>query len=217
VVGFDPVVGVPLGVMPVGPEVDAGCMDRRAAAGRRRLVAKRWTYPSRTRTPAAARDVAALIERLATQNPSWGLHAHPTAGQARGGCGGDGRDRGVKFVDLAHLRRAKATSYPADMTRPASADDWQAVETFEDFVQFARVLGSDSEEVARQVAADGQGGQRYAEEIWAQGTPGAWMDAMAAWLEARYLGKGPVSPLSELEPPTWRTFAFILSESRMHE
>jgi hypothetical protein len=52
------------------------------------------------------------------------------------------------------------------MTRPASADDWQAVETFEDFVQFARVLGSDYEEVARQVAADGQGGQRYAEEIW---------------------------------------------------
>jgi hypothetical protein len=103
------------------------------------------------------------------------------------------------------------------MTRPASADDWQAVETFEDFVQFARVLGSDCEEAARQVAADGQGGQRYAEEIWAQGTPGAWMDAMAAWLEARYLGKGPVSPLSELEPPTWRTFAFILSESRMYE
>jgi len=135
----------------------------------------------------------------------------------RGGCGGDRRDRGVKFVDLAHLWRAKATSYPADMTRPASADDWQAVETFEDFVQFARVLGSDYEEVARQVAADGQGGQRYAEEIWAQGTPGAWMDAMAAWLEARYLGKGPVSPLSELEPPTWRTFAFILSESRMYE
>jgi hypothetical protein len=28
--------------------------------------------PEPHRTPAAARDVAALIERLATQNPSWG-------------------------------------------------------------------------------------------------------------------------------------------------
>jgi hypothetical protein len=28
--------------------------------------------PEPHRTPAAVRDVAALIERLATQNPSWG-------------------------------------------------------------------------------------------------------------------------------------------------
>ena len=37
-----------------------------------RLVRKKWTYPNRTGRPPVCAEIAALIERLATENPSWG-------------------------------------------------------------------------------------------------------------------------------------------------
>src|SRR5438034_81490 len=38
----------------------------------RRLVAAKWTYPHRMGRPPVGAEIAALIERLATENTSWG-------------------------------------------------------------------------------------------------------------------------------------------------
>ena len=38
----------------------------------RRLVRKKWTYPNRTGRPPVSTEIAALTERLATENRSWG-------------------------------------------------------------------------------------------------------------------------------------------------
>src|SRR5512140_1688828 len=38
----------------------------------RRLVTKKWTYPNQTGRSPVSTEIAALIERLATENASWG-------------------------------------------------------------------------------------------------------------------------------------------------
>ncbi|MGI8449101.1 MAG: hypothetical protein ACR2MP_18365 [Streptosporangiaceae bacterium] len=38
----------------------------------RHLVRKKWTYPNRTGRPPVSAEIAVLIERLATENASWG-------------------------------------------------------------------------------------------------------------------------------------------------
>ena len=108
------------------------------------------------------------------------------------------------------------------MAEPTDADDWASVETKDDFLRLLALLSEDWEEgevVRRNRAARGL----WASDVgdWAQGTPGAWMEAMHAWLTAWSRGDGAAEQQAAFDSlmaePSWKTFAFILSASRRYE
>jgi putative transposase len=43
----------------------------------RRLVTKKWTYPNRSGRPTVGQTIAAMIERTARENETWGYQRDP--------------------------------------------------------------------------------------------------------------------------------------------
>jgi len=85
-------------------------------AGRRRLTARRWTYPNRPGRPPAGQEICDLVLRLAGQNPAWGYRrvhgelARPghhvsqtTAQRILGSCGCRPAPRGLATGQLSRI------------------------------------------------------------------------------------------------------------------
>jgi hypothetical protein len=85
--------------------------------------------------------------------------------------------------------------------------------TFQDFVELLWLLAVDWDtDEAKRLRRVEQGLWAGEGETWAQGTPGAWMDATHAWLSTT---DNAVD--RDLQEPSWRTFARILSMARRYE
>lgn len=92
------------------------------------------------------------------------------------------------------------------MAMPRDADDWEAVETLEDFAAYARLL---SEEFEAARASDEPG-------RWTHDGIGSFFEAFSAWLSDSYLQPGAL--FAELRPePSWREFARMLCLTRSYE
>jgi len=83
------------------------------------------------------------------------------------------------------------------MATPRDADDWEAVETLEDFGTFLKLLAN-------------------ACEASAPVPTSAYLEAFSVWLDESYLMPGAV--FTEFRPePSWREFARMLAVSRSYE
>ncbi|MGH2900454.1 MAG: hypothetical protein ACRDMZ_17395 [Solirubrobacteraceae bacterium] len=76
---------------------------------------------------------------------------------------------------------------------PSDAEDWDAVETLDDFAAYLALLG---------------------ETMQAQATPAAtFLQSLGEWVGESYLQ--PLAPFAELRPePSWREFARMLCVTR---
>jgi hypothetical protein len=82
------------------------------------------------------------------------------------------------------------------MPTPSDADDWEAVQTLEDFGAFLKLLSN-------------------ACDTGAPVPTSAYLEAFSAWLDASYLMPGAV--FAEFRPePSWREFARMLTVSRSY-
>ena len=100
---------------------------------------------------------------------------------------------------------------------PNHADDWSVVETRDDFLMLVALLAQEWEaDQARRQSREADGRWAAEGEVWSQGTPGAWLEAMHAWLSALVDGPRESLPV-DLENASWRTLAFVLAGSRRYE
>jgi len=92
------------------------------------------------------------------------------------------------------------------MALPRDADSWEAVETLDDFAEYAKLLSEDFES------------ERAGDESsrWAHDDVGSFLDSLQAWISASYLQPG--APFADLRPEaSWREFARMLFVTRSCE
>jgi hypothetical protein len=92
------------------------------------------------------------------------------------------------------------------MALPRDADNWEAVDTLDDFAAYLELL---SEEFER---------SRAGTEVsrWTHADVGAFLESFGAWVRDSYLQRG--APFAELRPePSWREFARMLCVTRAYE
>src|SRR4051812_11413305 len=80
----------------------------------RRLVRRRWTYPNRPGRPPVDDVLAALVQRMARENPGWGIQEDPVGFQ--------------KSAGACDLQRSTARHDRRSVATPALPDPQPAIE-----------------------------------------------------------------------------------------
>ncbi|MFD1150421.1 hypothetical protein [Saccharothrix hoggarensis] len=104
------------------------------------------------------------------------------------------------------------------MATPRDVDDFDAVETMEDFVDYLGLLAEDFK--AEEVTAarhESSGAKVPFEGQWAHHNLGVFPGQWGAWLHDSILRPGAPTPRSEVDPLTWNKLAHQLFAARLYE
>jgi len=100
------------------------------------------------------------------------------------------------------------------MAVPRDADDWASVETAADFSAYLRILSVDfdADVVESKARQEANGWVSPDDGRWAHWRTGDFLDAWGSWLSSMHDRE-----VMELEPPSWRGFAFQLWAAMVYE
>ena len=104
------------------------------------------------------------------------------------------------------------------MVTPHDVDDFDVVETLEDFVEYLHLLVEDFQaDEAKAARHHASGNTIPFEGEWAHHNLGMFLGQWGTWLHDAVLQPGALKPRSTVDPLTWGTLARQLFAARLYE